>query len=85
MVSVFFTFAAYIQVYFRFDFLFNGSKQYDPDLGLYCLQYRLPKNIRRCKSRRQSCGCLSKGLTSHNESFNRNMPVDPNPTYSVSN
>ena len=47
--------AAYIQVHFRLDFFMEANNaipdQTAPKVavwsGLYCLQYRLPKNIRR--------------------------------------
>ena len=43
--------AAYIQVHCRLDFFLEANTmntyQTVPDLGPYCLQYRLPKNITR--------------------------------------
>ena len=46
--------AAYIQVQFRLDFIMNQTMNPDQtatqeqtDLGLYCLQYELPKNVSR--------------------------------------
>ena len=43
------------------DKIFYGSKQYEPwpreqpDVGPYCLQYRLPKNINRQEEQMTSC------------------------------
>ena len=36
----------HLQVHFRLDFIMEANIMY-PDLSLYCLQYRLPKNINR--------------------------------------
>ena len=43
--------AAFIQVYFRLDFLWKQTiwVREPSDLGPYCLQYKLPKNISRRK------------------------------------
>ena len=38
--------AAYVQVRLRLN-LFMEANDMKPDLGPYCLQYRLPKNISR--------------------------------------
>ena len=42
---------AYIQVHFRLDFFMEANTmdpdQTAPDLGPYCVQYMLPKNISR--------------------------------------
>ena len=40
----FFMSAAYIQVHFRLDFFMKANNM-NPDLGPYCLQYRVSKNI----------------------------------------
>ena len=61
--------AAYIQVHFRLDF-FMKANSIDPDqtapkeqsdLGPYCLQYRLPKNISRREEQWTSRGWWAKG------------------------
>ena len=62
-------YVAYIQLHFRVDFIMEANTmnpdQTAPweqsDLGPYCLQYRLPKNISRCESRRQVMTGREKG------------------------
>ena len=66
MASAFWS-AAYIQVYFRLNFVMEANTmnpdQTAPweqsDLGPYCLQYRLPKNISRVDNK--SCDWQGKG------------------------
>ena len=61
--------AAYIQVHFRLD-IFMEANSMDPDqtapkeqsdLGPYCLQHRLPKNISRQEEQSTSRGWWVKG------------------------
>ena len=59
-ILLLFTSATYIQVHFRLDFMMEantmGPDQTAPwrsDLGPYCLEYRLHKNIRKLESRWQ--------------------------------
>ena len=44
--------AAYIQVHFRLYFIMEANTM-NPDLGPYCLQYRLPMKISRQKGKQQ--------------------------------
>ena len=45
----------YIQVHFRQDFFMEANMNPEQsDLGPYCLQYRLPKNMRRQEKQMRS-------------------------------
>ena len=53
ILSAFYVCSIYIQVHFRLDFIIEANTMNpdqlweQSDLGPYCLQYRLPKNIHR--------------------------------------